>query len=186
MESHWLNINRPIAGRVPKTWEYQKSSHFALLLQVSFHTAHCMRANSSTMSSLLPGLRRAAPRLSRDFFICHQCTKQASPLGRLKLPIKSNLSRTIRFNSSSAAFPEGNGFRKATPMNTLSQAISNNAKSETKKQFFPNVTAKPVAYWLLGSAVSVFGIVVFGGLTRLTESGYVHSSQISMQLLTIK
>lgn len=28
-----------------------------------------------------------------------------------------------------------------------------------------------VAYWLLGSAASVFGIVVFGGLTRLTESG---------------
>lgn len=26
--------------------------------------------------------------------------------------------------------------------------------------------------WLLGSAASVFGIVVFGGLTRLTESGY--------------
>jgi cytochrome c oxidase assembly protein subunit 15 len=29
-----------------------------------------------------------------------------------------------------------------------------------------------VAFWLLGSAASVFGIVVFGGLTRLTESGY--------------
>jgi cytochrome c oxidase assembly protein subunit 15 len=30
-----------------------------------------------------------------------------------------------------------------------------------------------VGYWLIGSAVSVFGIVVWGGLTRLTESGYV-------------
>lgn len=30
---------------------------------------------------------------------------------------------------------------------------------------------KSVAYWLLGSAASVFGIVIFGGLTRLTESG---------------
>jgi cytochrome c oxidase assembly protein subunit 15 len=28
-----------------------------------------------------------------------------------------------------------------------------------------------VGYWLIGSAVSVFGIVVWGGLTRLTESG---------------
>jgi cytochrome c oxidase assembly protein subunit 15 len=28
-----------------------------------------------------------------------------------------------------------------------------------------------VGFWLLGSAASVFGIVVFGGLTRLTESG---------------
>ena len=28
-----------------------------------------------------------------------------------------------------------------------------------------------VGYWLLISAASVFGIVVLGGLTRLTESG---------------
>lgn len=28
-----------------------------------------------------------------------------------------------------------------------------------------------VGYWLLGTSVSVFGIVVVGGLTRLTESG---------------
>lgn len=42
------------------------------------------------------------------------------------------------------------------------------------KSSFPQVSDKSVAYWLLGSAVSVFGIVVFGGLTRLTESGYVN------------
>ncbi|ODA82382.1 hypothetical protein RJ55_00889 [Drechmeria coniospora] len=36
---------------------------------------------------------------------------------------------------------------------------------------FPQTSSKGVAYWLLGSAASVFGIVVFGGLTRLTESG---------------
>lgn len=36
---------------------------------------------------------------------------------------------------------------------------------------FPQTSSKSVAYWLLGSAASVFGIVVFGGLTRLTESG---------------
>lgn len=33
------------------------------------------------------------------------------------------------------------------------------------------VTEQAVGYWLIGSAVLVFGIVVFGGLTRLTESG---------------
>ena len=32
-------------------------------------------------------------------------------------------------------------------------------------------TSPAVAYWLLFSAASVFGIVVLGGLTRLTESG---------------
>lgn len=42
---------------------------------------------------------------------------------------------------------------------------------EAIKKAFPQTTSKGVAYWLLGSAASVFGIVVFGGLTRLTESG---------------
>ncbi len=28
-----------------------------------------------------------------------------------------------------------------------------------------------VGYWLVGTSVAVFGIIVFGGLTRLTESG---------------
>lgn len=40
------------------------------------------------------------------------------------------------------------------------------------EKFFPEVSHKAVAYWLLGSAANVYGIVVFGGLTRLTESGY--------------
>lgn len=45
------------------------------------------------------------------------------------------------------------------------------AGGQTKSSSYPNVSSKSVAYWLLGSAASVFGIVVFGGLTRLTESG---------------
>lgn len=39
------------------------------------------------------------------------------------------------------------------------------------KKSFPKISDKSVAYFLLASAASVFGIVVFGGLTRLTESG---------------
>jgi heme a synthase len=46
------------------------------------------------------------------------------------------------------------------------------ARSKAKGAFFPATSDKQVAYWLLGSAASVFGIVIFGGLTRLTESGY--------------
>ena len=45
-------------------------------------------------------------------------------------------------------------------------------KPQTPNTYFPEVSHKAVAYWLLASAASVFGIVVFGGLTRLTESGY--------------
>ena len=44
---------------------------------------------------------------------------------------------------------------------------------QTTSGFFPQKSSKSVAYWLLASAGSVFGIVVFGGLTRLTESGLV-------------
>jgi cytochrome c oxidase assembly protein subunit 15 len=44
-------------------------------------------------------------------------------------------------------------------------------EAEGKSSSFPRTTSKSVAYWLLGSAASVFGIVIFGGLTRLTESG---------------
>ena len=41
----------------------------------------------------------------------------------------------------------------------------------SSKSWFPQTSSKIVGYWLLGSAASVFGIVIFGGLTRLTESG---------------
>lgn len=46
-------------------------------------------------------------------------------------------------------------------------------QSSVRSSRFPQTSSNTVAYWLLGSAASVFGIVVFGGLTRLTESGYV-------------
>lgn len=46
------------------------------------------------------------------------------------------------------------------------------------KSGMPKISSKSVAYWLLGSAASVFGIVVFGGLTRLTESGLVYVMHI--------
>jgi cytochrome c oxidase assembly protein subunit 15 len=140
------------------------------------------------MASSLPGLRRAASKLSTDFFICHQYLNIArrTPLpSRLQLPIKSNISRAIRFNSSAAAFPDPGKFGKATPLSSLGKKLGKHgekqyekriaresAEETAKNKFFPDTTSKSVAYWLLGSAASVFGIVVFGGLTRLTESGY--------------
>ena len=131
------------------------------------------------MASFLPGLRRAAPRLASDFFICHHCMKYARP-ARLKIPVKANLSRSIRFNSSAATFPEIVP-KKTSPLSSLSQTISNAEKERAKgakKGFFPETSSNTVAYWLLASAGSVFGIVVFGGLTRLTESGYNYSPSL--------
>jgi cytochrome c oxidase assembly protein subunit 15 len=53
-----------------------------------------------------------------------------------------------------------------------------------KASRFPKTSERSVAYWLLGSAASVFGIVVWGGLTRLTESGYVQSLSLLLYLYT--
>jgi cytochrome c oxidase assembly protein subunit 15 len=136
------------------------------------------------MASILPGLRRAAPRLSKDFFVCYHCMKtRPSAPQKLQLPIRANISRSIRFNSSAAAVPENAG-KSVSPLGSLSQSITGKPRRKiakatgkaAKKHFFPVNSSNTVAYWLLGSAASVFGIVVFGGLTRLTESGYFYST----------
>ncbi|TGO47618.1 hypothetical protein BCON_0270g00150 [Botryotinia convoluta] len=125
------------------------------------------------MASILPGLRKVTPRLSRDFFICHQCLKQPRPtLRQTKFPAKSISSRSIRFNSNIATITESaNG---ASPLSSLAESLSKSSQAinkESSRSRFPETSSKSVGYWLLGSAASVFGIVVFGGLTRLTESG---------------
>ncbi|EHK23914.1 uncharacterized protein TRIVIDRAFT_45836, partial [Trichoderma virens Gv29-8] len=50
-------------------------------------------------------------------------------------------------------------------------AAASQAQGQASKAFPKKTTSKAVALWLIGSAASCFGIVVFGGLTRLTESG---------------
>ncbi|KAI9842882.1 MAG: Cytochrome c oxidase assembly protein cox15 [Thelocarpon superellum] len=113
------------------------------------------------MLSLLPALRQAAPRLSRHIF-CPRCLSAAT-----RPPIKRpSMLKNIRFNSSaytSPAAPAG-----TSPLGSLSKTITG---KHAKISFFPENNQQIVAYWLLGSAASVFGIVILGGLTRLTESG---------------
>ncbi|KAL5319030.1 hypothetical protein ACEPPN_014100 [Leptodophora sp. 'Broadleaf-Isolate-01'] len=124
-------------------------------------------------SSFLSSLRRAGPKLAADFFICQRCLRQSpSLLSKVKAPGKANLSRSIRFNSSTA-FADS-AANKKTPLGNLGQTIVQNAERKAvtgKKRFWPETSSNAVGYWLLASAGSVFGIVVFGGLTRLTESG---------------
>ena len=51
-------------------------------------------------------------------------------------------------------------------------SLSNSAPIKTaKKSSPPVIPPKSVGYWLLGTSTLIFGIVVLGGLTRLTESG---------------
>lgn len=128
------------------------------------------------MASLLPPLRRALPKLGRDLFTCRQCPKSAS-IQAPKLRTSKGLSafQPTRFYNSSAPLRTNAATAigaQATPVSSIGQTIANSQKDTAKKSFFPDTSSRGVAFWLLGSAASVFGIVVFGGLTRLTESGY--------------
>ena len=120
---------------------------------------HCCKR---MLSPFLQALRRAAPSLSRHFFGCRQpiqLSTRAIPRGvslRAQKQIGPFLGRSRRFSAISST--------------EASSPVADKLKSTSR---FPDSSTNTVAYWLLGSAASVFGIVVFGGLTRLTESGYV-------------
>jgi cytochrome c oxidase assembly protein subunit 15 len=128
-------------------------------------------APAGTMASIFqsfPLLRKAAPSLSKEFFTCrnHRAAR-LQPSKRLFHPsLRASPFFQLRYQTTQVP-------RHATiPTFNASEAIAK-ATSKTKRAFFPETSEKKVAYWLLGSAASVFGIVIFGGLTRLTESGYV-------------
>jgi len=132
--------------------------------------------------SVFPLLRRAAPRLSRHFFACRKCSQK--PLtAKVKIPY---LSRVGLRSNSQTIFPKAvrsysaatTASRSPSPLSRVSQRIRETFAS------FPETSDRAVAYWLFGSAASVFGIVILGGLTRLTESGYVHSYNCRTTLLS--
>ena len=130
------------------------------------------------MASILPALQRVAPRLTRQFF---QCSHQRLSIRRGACPAhvfpKASL-KSLKFFSSSHLRSSAAVSTTATAgllPSTLEPPIDGSSRGNGAKagrRYFPNTSQKAVAYWLLGSAASVFGIVVFGGLTRLTESGY--------------
>ncbi|KAI6247838.1 Electron transfer protein 1, mitochondrial [Erysiphe necator] len=125
------------------------------------------------MTLLLPHLKKSSPTLSRGFFACVGCSKQYTHINHLGPLRRTNSLEIIRFKNIKAQ----NHTLRESPLTSISKTISfqpnivDNTHLKAKDQFFPKITSKSVAYWLLGSAASVFGIVVLGGLTRLTESG---------------
>ncbi|KAK9413130.1 putative Cytochrome c oxidase assembly protein COX15 [Seiridium unicorne] len=114
------------------------------------------------MSLLLPGLRRVALRAPLPASVCRQCLRQQQ---RAPESAPSRILRMVRQTRSQHTASQ-------TPLGEAArQVASKSAPQQTAKGAWPETSSKSVAYWLLGSAASVFGIVVFGGLTRLTESG---------------
>ncbi|PNP60128.1 hypothetical protein THARTR1_00152 [Trichoderma harzianum] len=116
------------------------------------------------MAVFAAGLRRAALQMPSRFFVCNQCLRQAPR--RSPSPIL-NIVRS-------------RGYADAKPLEGLAaqnaSAVASQVQAKASKAFPKKTTSKAVAYWLIGSAASCFGIVVWGGLTRLTESGYDSNS----------
>lgn len=129
---------------------------------------------------LSPVRARLASRASKLFdqaFVCRRCMhnqqrqpqqpyrslRQSAYLEAFRKPGHYRIPASARWNSSTAASPLASLSQRAP------ESISQTARAQTSS--FPDTSSKSVAYWLLGSAASVFGIVIFGGLTRLTESG---------------
>lgn len=136
----------------------------------------------ASIFSSFPMLRTAAPRLSRQFFTCqarrqlhHQQQRKTVDAGvALGGRRKVQTSWILQCHYQSTHAPQhvstlGQGVGAAA-----AAAVGAGARAATKRSAFPKTSDKSVAYWLLGSAASVFGIVIWGGLTRLTESGYVY------------
>lgn len=134
-------------------------------------------AASIALSPVRARLAFKAGKILEDAFVCKRCIhqqqrqqpykslRQTPFLQAFRQPGHYRISPAPRYNSSAATQASG------SPLGALSQTIGQSSTKSAKSSSFPETSSKSVAYWLLGSAVSVFGIVVFGGLTRLTESG---------------
>lgn len=135
------------------------------LTKIPLTTPDSGSAARMSSSFLLPGLRRLALKAPLAPMACCQCLRQQTQRPSIR---PSRILRIVRQAST-----------QAQPATAGSNSIKTNAAAA--KAAWPETNSKAVGYWLLGSATSVFGIVVFGGLTRLTESGYVPSTHPQLQ-----
>jgi len=134
----------------------------------------------------MPALRRAAPRLTRELFQCSH--HRPSSLGFRPSAVPQLYSKPLNargFKSSPRRVSVAvvDAFESRAQANSAANPLTkplDAGRTKSKAKFFATTSEKSVAYWLLGSAASVFGIVVFGGLTRLTESGYVDHSVVEV------
>ena len=138
---------------------------------------NALRKQRAPMASSLPGFRRATRRFARVSLQCSQYRCLPRTVTQPDLFKEASLKHTRAFEtstrqaSSATSGTIASETGSSSPLSVWGKSIGQNA-DKAKPGFFPKTSEKSVAYWLLGSAASVFGIVVFGGLTRLTESGY--------------
>lgn len=137
--------------------------------------ARRIRRAVAAMSLLQLGMRRAVLQMPKAAFVCRQCLLRQQQQQKLSPPSRiANILRARGYAATArAGSPAGSvgGGKVAAAASQPARQPGPEAGAEARSSSFPEVSSKAVAYWLLGSAASVFGIVVFGGLTRLTESG---------------
>lgn len=144
------------------------------------------RFKIATMAFLMPVSRRLATRLAAPPSICRQCLQNrpavqsrslvldalrqsraaARPLARFQSTRAQPVAEVKASSGAKAVSEEG--------ARASAEAVEN---APSKKRLPEFTSSRAVGLWLLGSAISVFGIIVFGGLTRLTESGFVSPSK---------
>lgn len=131
----------------------------------------------ASVFNALPLLGRAASQLPRNFFTCQAhgifAPRQLSNIARQALRLNAARPQSSRFFSQNSRVLSDAGASTLRAPNARLGPVYDKLGTLTAEEEPLKKTPKYVAYWLLGSAASVFGIVVFGGLTRLTESGYV-------------
>lgn len=128
----------------------------------------------ASLGTSLPIWRSLAPRASNGLFTFLQslrnqgyAAKSLRRYGAMPSPQPSKIRSSLFTDKNRQFFTSS--LRQSAP--AVEGAIEEGAAKV--KAGMPKISHKSVAFWLLGSAASVFGIVVFGGLTRLTESGLV-------------
>lgn len=128
-------------------------------------------------------LRQSAPHLTKRFFTCPQSRAKISTFrqSRATHSLTDQTAGIYNLTKRPSSICRGfhhTGFATAPDRfrSTQFRALSSGSTTASSKSYFPEENAKSAGYWLLASAASVFGLVVFGGLTRLTESGYISPS----------
>lgn len=95
------------------------------------------------------------------------------------LPLFGSLSRSLFAKSKgSFNFLSSHSRQRFTSLTAPSSSSPSTASASATARLRAHLWANPngsgkriVGYWLAGCSAAVFGIIVFGGLTRLTESG---------------
>lgn len=129
--------------------------------RVSYNSAQSFSSSSSSVSKV--GLSSFKRSFSTVSAVNHNTFSASSFLKRQF----STSSRRYAPNTASASATEQ---ELSNVAEQLSKSFSQNPLAKTPKRRPVNTWA-PVGYWLIISSGLVFGIVVLGGLTRLTESG---------------